>query len=85
VTALLAPPFARYAAVAALFGAVALWGWSERAGRQVAALEAQAARREAAAANERIKNMETRNAVEDRVRREPDAVGRLREEWTRPD
>lgn len=81
--AFLLTPIARWAALAALVGAVALWGWSERAGRQVAVLEAAAARREAAQANERIKNMETRNAVDDAVRRLPRPTDSLRDEWSR--
>ena len=83
MTALLASPLARWAALAALVGAVALWGWSERAGRQVAVLEAQAAERRADAAEARIKNMETRNAVDDAVRRLPRPTDSLRDEWSR--
>lgn len=77
-------PLARWGALAALVAALALWGWLERAGRQVAVLEAAAAQREAAGLRERIKHMETRNAVDDAVRREPRPIDRLRDEWSRP-
>jgi hypothetical protein len=69
--------------VAAAIGLVALWGWTERAGRQVAVLERAAAVREAAGLRETIKRMEARNAVDDAVRREPAPVDRLRDEWSR--
>jgi hypothetical protein len=82
--ALLLSPLARWGALAAVVGALALWGWAESTGRQVAVLEAAEARREAATLRERIKHMETRNAVEDAVRREPSPVDRLRDEWSRP-
>jgi hypothetical protein len=81
--AFLLTPIARWAALAALIGAVALWGWAERAGRQVAALEAQAAEQRADAAEARIKHMETANAEADRARRDPNPIGSLRDEWTR--
>jgi hypothetical protein len=85
VIAFLASPIARWAALAALVGAVALWGWTERAGRQVAVLEARAAIREANGLRETIRHMETRRAIEDNVSREPDPAGRLRDDgWIRP-
>ena len=83
--AALASPLARWAAVGAAVGLLALWGWAERAGRQAASLEAAQARREVAALDARIRNMETRRDVEADVAREPDPVGRLRDRWTRPD
>lgn len=82
---LLASPLARYAAIACAFALVAGWAWAERAGRSIAVLELRAAQREVAALETRIKQMETRRVEEDRVRREPDPVGRLRDEWGRPD
>ena len=66
-----------------VFAVLALWGWLERAGRQAASLEAAQARREVAALERRIQQMETRRAEEDRAIREPDPVGRLRDEWSR--
>lgn len=82
--AALASPLARWAGVAAVIGAVALWGWTERAGRQAAALREAAAVVRADAAEARIRNMEARNAVDDGVRREPRPADRLRDEgWTR--
>jgi hypothetical protein len=83
--ALLASPLARWGALAALVAAVALWGWTERAGRQVAVLEARAAIREAAGLRETIRHMETRRAVEDDVARDPDPASSLRDRgWERP-
>jgi hypothetical protein len=85
VIAFLASPIARWAALAALVGAVALWGWTERAGRQVAVLEARAAIREANGLRETIRHMETRRAVEDDVARDPDPARSLRDRgWERP-
>jgi len=83
--AFLATPITRYAAVAAAFALVAGWAWAERAGRTIAVLELRAAQREVAALETRIKQMETRRVEEDRARREPDPVGRLRDEWGRAD
>lgn len=80
----LATPLARWAAAGAVLLAVGAWGALERAGRQAAVLEARAARLEANGLREVIKRMETRNAVDDAVRREPEPVSRLREEWGRP-
>jgi hypothetical protein len=82
--AFLATPLARWAAVGVVVALLAGWGAIERAGRQTAAADAALARAEAATLRERIKHMETRNAVEDAVRREPSPVDRLRDEWTRP-
>ncbi len=81
--ALFATPLARWAAVAAVLAAVAGWGAIERAGRQAARAGEAAAVAEANALRARIRNMEARNAVEDRVRREPDPVGELRREFSR--
>jgi hypothetical protein len=81
---LLASPLARWGALAALVGAVALWGWTERAGRQVAVLEARAAIREANGLRETIRHMETRREVEDATRNDPDPASSLRERWGRP-
>ena len=79
----LATPIARWLAAGAALLAVGAWGALERAGRQAAVLEAAAARREAAGLREVIRRMETRNAVDDAVRREPSPADRLRDEWTR--
>lgn len=82
--ALLASPLARWGALAALIGAVALWGWTERAGRHVAVLEAREAIREANGLRETIRTMETRRAVEDDVARDADPAASLRDRWGRP-
>jgi hypothetical protein len=79
-----ASPLGRYAAVAAVAGGLFAWAWMERAGRQIAALEAAQARREVAALQRQIEQMEARRGEEDRANREPDPVGRLRDEWQRP-
>ncbi len=81
--AFLATPLARYAAVAAVCAALALWGWAERVGRQAAVLREAAAVAEANGLRQVIRNMEARNAVDDAVRREPRPADRLRESWTR--
>lgn len=82
---LIASPLGRYAAAAAVCASLAGWAWLERAGRQVAALEAAQARREVAALEQRIQQLRARNVEEDRVNREPDPTRRLRDEWTRPE
>lgn len=82
--ALLASPIARWAGVAVVIGLVALWGWSERAGRQVAVLERAAAVREAAGLRETIRQMGVRREAEDAARNDPDPAGSLRERWGRP-
>lgn len=84
IPAALVAPLARYAAPVAVAGGLFAWAWTERAGRHVAALEAAQARRDVAALEQRIKHMEARRVEEDRATREPDPVGRLRDEWTRP-
>lgn len=81
--ALLASPLARWAGVAALVGAVALWGWTERAGRHVAVLEALEAIREANGLRETIRRMEVRNVEDNRARRSADPVGELRRDFQR--
>lgn len=81
--AFLLTPIARWALLAAFVGGVALWGWTERAGRQAAVLREAAAVVRAEAAEARIRNMEARNAVDDAVRRERDPADRLRESWSR--
>lgn len=83
IPAFLAPLLSRYGLIAAVCGALALWGWLERAGRQVAAAEAREARREVAVLTERIRQMEVRRVEEDRAARDPDPIGRLRDEWGR--
>lgn len=77
-------PLGRWAGVAAVLGAVALWGWAERAGRQVAVLEAAAAVREANGLRETIRTMEVRRDADDAARRDPDPAGSLSERWGRP-
>ena len=81
--ALFASPLIRYAAPLAIAGALFSWAWLERAGRHVAAADAALARQEVAALQVRIRQMEVRRVEEDRANREPDPVGRLRDEWTR--
>ena len=83
--ALIASPLARYAALAAVCGGLALWGMAERAGRFAAAADAREARAEVASLTARIRNMEARNAVDRDVARNPDPAGELRREWSRPD
>lgn len=85
IPAALMAPLARYALPLALGGGLFVWAWAERAGRQIATLEAAEARREVAALEARIRNMETRRDVEADVAREPDPAGRLRDRWTRPE
>lgn len=81
IPAALVAPLARYAAPLAVAGGLFAWAWMERAGRQIAALEAAQARREVAALQRQIQQMEARRGEEDRANREPDPVGRLRDEW----
>lgn len=81
---LAASPLARYAAAAAVAGGLFAWAWMERAGRQIAALEAAAARREVASLQRQIQQMEARRVEEDAVAREPDPTRSLRDAWTRP-
>jgi hypothetical protein len=83
--AALASPLARWGAVAGVCAALGGWGALERAGRQAADLREAAAIARAEAAEARIRTMEARRHVEDRIAREPDPVDRLRGEWTRPD
>ena len=83
IPAALMAPMARYAAPLAIAGALFSWAWLERAGRHVAAADAALARQEVAALQVRIRQMEVRRVEEDRANREPDPVGRLRDEWTR--
>jgi hypothetical protein len=84
IPAALMAPLARYAAPLAIAGALFAWAWLERAGRHVASADAALARQEVAALQVRLQQMETRRVEEDRAAREPDPVGRLRGEWTRP-
>ena len=84
IPAALMAPLARYAAPLAIAGVLFAWAWLERAGRHVAAADAALARQEVAALQVRIRQMETRRVEEDRAAREPDPVGRLRDEWARP-
>lgn len=83
--AFLLGPIGRYAILAAVCASLAGWAWLERAGRQVAVLEAQEARREVAALEQRIRQMEVRRVEEDRAARDTDPTRSLRDEWTRPD
>ena len=83
--ALLASPLARWAAAGAVVASLAGWGALERAGRRAAVADAAMARAEAEALKVRIRHMETRRVEEDRAAREPDPVGRLRDEFSRPD
>lgn len=81
--AFLMGPLGRYAILAAVCASLAGWAWLERAGRAVAVLEAAQARREVAALEQRIRQMEVRRREENAVAREPDPAGRLRDEWSR--
>jgi hypothetical protein len=83
IPAALMAPLARYAAPLAIAGGLFAWAWLERAGRHVAAADAALARQEVAALQVRIRHMETRRVEEDRANREPNPVGRLRDEWSR--
>lgn len=84
IPAALVAPLARYAAPLAVAGGLFAWAWMERAGRQIAALEAAAARREVAALQRQIETMEARRVEEGNVAREPDPTRSLRDAWTRP-
>lgn len=85
IPAALMAPLARYAAPLAVAGGLFAWAWLERAGRHVAAADAALARQEVAALTIRLQQMETRRVEEDRAAREPDPVGRLRDEFSRPE
>ena len=74
VTALLARIMAPVGqALMVLGAAIAAFVWARQSGKDAARAEAHA---------ETLKNVETRNAVERDVAREPDPVDRLRK-WTR--
>jgi hypothetical protein len=83
VIAFLLSPLGRWVAVGAVCAALAGWATLERAGRQAARAGELAAVREANGLREVIRRMETRNAVDDGVRRERDPVGELRREFGR--
>jgi predicted anti-sigma-YlaC factor YlaD len=75
VTALIARMMAPVGqALMVLGAAIAAFVWARQSGKNAARSEANA---------ETLKNVETRNAVERDVAREPDPVDRLRGRWTR--
>lgn len=77
----------KWIALAGLIIVVALAGWGglERLGRLDALRQVADLDKVNASLTARIRNLETRNGIDEGVRREPDPSGRLRDEWSRPD